>query len=86
MGTLSPAHWILVAIVILLLFGPSALSKVSRKAGRTVRTVNDLKRQLSSDPLKAIGSLGESKEQAAKTKKTAPREPTQTSDAPRTPR
>ena len=50
MGTMSPIHWLLVAIVLLALFGPKTLTKVGRTAGRGMRTVSDVKRDLSNVP------------------------------------
>jgi Sec-independent protein translocase protein TatA len=49
----------IVAIVILAVFGPGALSKAGKGLGKTVRSVNDLKRSLSEDALKAA-AMGDS--------------------------
>ncbi len=54
MGTLSPVHWIVAAVVILLLFGPKTLSRVGRTAGRGVRSVNNLKKSFTEAPQKLI--------------------------------
>jgi sec-independent protein translocase protein TatA len=54
MGTLSPIHWVLVAIVVLLVFGPKTLAKVGRNVGKGVRSVNSLKQGLTGDPLKIL--------------------------------
>ena len=54
MGTLSPIHWVLVAIVVLLVFGPKTLAKVGKNVGRGMRSVNNLKDGLTVDPLKAL--------------------------------
>lgn len=57
MGTMSPVHWILVAIVLLALFGPKTLTKVGRSAGRGVRAVSDVKRDLSNVPNQVLSDL-----------------------------
>ncbi|HTQ07313.1 MAG TPA: twin-arginine translocase TatA/TatE family subunit [Polyangiaceae bacterium] len=54
MGTMSPIHWLLVAIVLLALFGPKTLTKVGRTAGRGMRTVSDVKRDLSNVPKQVL--------------------------------
>jgi TatA/E family protein of Tat protein translocase len=54
MGTLSPIHWILAAIVVLLVFGPKALSRVGRTAGKGVRTFNNAKKSLIEAPKRII--------------------------------
>jgi sec-independent protein translocase protein TatA len=38
MGTLSPVHWILVILVILLVFGPSRLAGVGKGLGEGIRS------------------------------------------------
>ena len=50
MGTLSPIHWIVAAVVILLLFGPKTLSRVGRTAGKGVRTFNNVKKGFTEAP------------------------------------
>jgi TatA/E family protein of Tat protein translocase len=57
MGSVSPIHWILVAIVLLALFGPKTLSKVGKTAGRGVRAVSDVKRDLSNVPNQILSDL-----------------------------
>lgn len=57
MGTMSPVHWILVAIVLLALFGPKTLGKVGRSAGRGVRAVSDVKRDLANVPKAVLSEL-----------------------------
>ena len=37
MGTLSPVHWILVILVILLVFGPARLAGVGKGLGEGIR-------------------------------------------------
>lgn len=49
MGSFSPFHWLLVAIVILLLFGPKALNGIGRSVGRSVRTVQNVKKGVLGD-------------------------------------
>jgi sec-independent protein translocase protein TatA len=46
MGTLSPVHWILVVLVILLVFGPSRLAGVGKGLGEGIRS---FKRGLNTD-------------------------------------
>lgn len=38
MGSLSPVHWLLVALVVLLLFGPSRLASIGRDVGQGIRS------------------------------------------------
>ena len=38
MGSLSPVHWMLVAIVVLLLFGPARLAALGRDVGQGIRS------------------------------------------------
>lgn len=38
MGSLSPVHWLLVALVVLLLFGPSRLAAIGRDVGQGIRS------------------------------------------------
>ncbi len=37
MGELSPMHWLVVLIVVLLLFGPKKLPELARAAGASIR-------------------------------------------------
>ncbi len=38
MGTLSPIHWLLVVVVVLLLFGPQRLAGVGKGLGEGIRS------------------------------------------------
>lgn len=38
MGTLSPFHWLIVIVVVLLLFGPSRLAGVGKGLGEGIRS------------------------------------------------
>lgn len=38
MGSLSPIHWIIVLVVVLLLFGPSRLAGVGKGLGEGIRS------------------------------------------------
>lgn len=38
MGTLSPVHWILVILVVLLVFGPNRLAGVGKGLGEGIRS------------------------------------------------
>jgi TatA/E family protein of Tat protein translocase len=49
-GTLSPLHWIVAAVVVLLVFGPKTLAKVGKTAGRTLRTATSFKKTLTEAP------------------------------------
>jgi len=49
MGSFSPIHWLLVAIVVLLVFGPKALNGIGRSVGRSVRTVQNVKKGVLGD-------------------------------------
>jgi TatA/E family protein of Tat protein translocase len=57
MGSVSPIHWLIVAVVLLMLFGPKTLSKVGRTAGRTVRTAVKVKQTLNDVPNQVIGDI-----------------------------
>lgn len=41
MGTLSPLHWLIVLVVVLLVFGPSRLAKVGKELGEGIRSFKD---------------------------------------------
>ena len=47
MGSLSPVHWLLVALVVLLLFGPQRLAGVGKGLGEGIRA---FKRGVSDEP------------------------------------
>lgn len=47
MGSLSPVHWLIVAVVVLLLFGPKALSTMGKGLGEGLRS---FKKGLNEDP------------------------------------
>jgi TatA/E family protein of Tat protein translocase len=57
MGAMSAVHWVLVAVVILALFGPKTLAKFGKTAGRGVRAASDVKKDLTDIPKKAIENL-----------------------------
>jgi TatA/E family protein of Tat protein translocase len=57
MGSISPIHWLIVAVVLLMLFGPNTLSKVGKAAGRTVRTGLKVKQTLTDVPNQVIGDI-----------------------------
>jgi sec-independent protein translocase protein TatA len=46
MGSLSPIHWLIVIVVVLLLFGPSRLADVGKGLGEGIRS---FKKGLSDD-------------------------------------
>ena len=41
MGSLSPVHWVIVLVVVLLLFGPSRLSKLGKELGEGIKSFKD---------------------------------------------
>jgi len=47
MGSLSPIHWLIVIVVILLVFGPSRLAGVGKGLGEGIRS---FKKGISDDP------------------------------------
>ena len=49
MGSLSPIHWLIVLVVILLLFGPSRLANAGKGLGEGIKS---LKNAFSDDPPK----------------------------------
>lgn len=57
MGSVSPIHWLIVAIVLLMLFGPKTLSKVGKTAGKTVREAVKVKQTLTDVPNRVIGDI-----------------------------
>jgi len=48
MGSLSPVHWLLVVIVVLLLFGPQRLAGVGKGLGEGIRA---FKKGINDDPI-----------------------------------
>jgi sec-independent protein translocase protein TatA len=57
MGSVSPIHWIIVAVVLLMLFGPKTLSKVGKTAGRTVRTAAKVKQSITDVPGQVLNDI-----------------------------
>lgn len=53
MGSLSPIHWIIVLVVVLLVFGPARLAGVGKGLGEGIRS---FKKGLSDDPPEEKGS------------------------------
>jgi len=47
MGSISPVHWLIVIVVVLLLFGPSRLAAIGKSVGEGIR---GLKKGLADDP------------------------------------
>lgn len=47
MGSLSPVHWLIVIVVVLLLFGPGRLAGVGKGLGEGIRS---FKKGISEDP------------------------------------
>lgn len=57
MGSMSPIHWVIVIVVLLMLFGPKQLAKVGKTAGRTVRTAAKVKQSITDVPNQVIGDI-----------------------------
>ena len=57
MGSVSPIHWVIVIIVLLMLFGPKQLAKVGKSAGRTVRTAAKVKQSITDVPSQVLGDI-----------------------------
>jgi TatA/E family protein of Tat protein translocase len=53
-GTFSPIHWLVAAVVVLLVFGPKTLARVGKTAGRTVRTATNFKKTLTEAPAEVV--------------------------------
>lgn len=49
MGSLSPVHWLVVIVVVLLVFGPSRLADVGKGIGQGIRS---FKKGISDDDVK----------------------------------
>jgi len=47
MGSLSPVHWVIVLVIVLLLFGPGRLAGVGKGLGEGIRS---FKKGLNEDP------------------------------------
>jgi sec-independent protein translocase protein TatA len=71
MGTLSPVHWILVILVILLVFGPARLAGVGKGLGEGIRS---FKKGLNNDDPEAKG------EEPKLTEKSGKSEPSSKAD------
>jgi sec-independent protein translocase protein TatA len=70
MGTLSPVHWILVILVILLVFGPARLAGVGKGLGEGIRS---FKKGLNNDDPEAKGEAkGEEPKLTEKSGKSEP--------------
>ena len=64
MGTLSPVHWILVILVILLVFGPARLAGVGKGLGEGIRS---FKKGLNNDDPEPKGDEPKLTEKSGKT-------------------
>lgn len=58
MGSLSPVHWIIVVVVILLLFGPQRLAGVGKGLGEGIRS---FKKGISDDEKEDENQLSDKK-------------------------
>ena len=63
MGTLSVAHWLIVGLVILLLFGPSRLSGLGKGLGDGIKS---FRKGLSDDPPEGEAANSDAKDNGAK--------------------
>ncbi|MEV5650816.1 Sec-independent protein translocase subunit TatA [Nocardia sp. NPDC052254] len=56
MGSLSPTHWLIIALVILLLFGAKRLPDAARGLGRSLRIFKSEMSEMQSDGSASSGS------------------------------
>ena len=78
MGSLSPIHWLIVIVVILLLFGPSRLAGVGKGLGEGIRSfkkgigedADEKKGDGDDDPKKLADKQSESGEKKSNEKQT----------------
>jgi len=65
MGGLSPIHWVIVLVVVLLLFGPGRLAGVGKGLGEGIRAfkkgVSDDEKPADAEPKQIDGKLSEAK-------------------------
>ena len=64
MGSLSPIHWLIVIVIVLLVFGPGRLAGVGKGLGEGIRS---FKKGLSEDEKEAEKKAEEEKRLAEKT-------------------
>ena len=69
MGSLSPIHWLIVIVVILLVFGPSRLAGVGKGLGEGIRS---FKKGINAD---AVDETDEKAAEAAKEPKLVEKKP-----------
>ena len=77
MGSLSPIHWLLVIIVLLLVFGPSRLAGAGKGLGEGIRS---FKKGLSEDPDEDKKADKAEKAEEPKALDPAPEKPTPKTD------
>ncbi|MCK0090355.1 Sec-independent protein translocase subunit TatA [Rhodococcus sp. F64268] len=56
MGAMSPAHWAIVAVVLLVLFGSKKLPEAARGLGRSLRILKSEVGEMHTDEPAALGS------------------------------
>jgi sec-independent protein translocase protein TatA len=61
MGSLSPIHWVIVLLVVVLLFGPSRLSKLGKELGEGI---GSFKKGIADDEKKAASDANAQKRDA----------------------
>ncbi|NKY51732.1 Sec-independent protein translocase subunit TatA [Nocardia vermiculata] len=66
MGSLSPTHWLIIALVILLLFGAKRLPDAARGVGRSLRIFKSEMSEMQSDGSGGAENSGNSGNSAAK--------------------
>ncbi|MFD1811665.1 Sec-independent protein translocase subunit TatA [Rhodococcus gannanensis] len=58
MGALSPAHWAIVAVVLLVLFGSKKLPEAARGLGRSMRILKSEVGEMHADDTVPVGISG----------------------------
>ncbi len=59
-GLFSPLHWIIIAVVALIVLGPEELPTVARHAARFVRDLQELRRHLTAELRDAVADFDHS--------------------------
>jgi sec-independent protein translocase protein TatA len=77
MGSLSPIHWILVIVVLLLVFGPTRLAGAGKGLGEGIRA---FKKGLSEDEIEDAKKAEEAKQSAAAEKPAEEKAPAKPAD------
>lgn len=59
MGAMSPAHWAVVAVVLLVLFGSKRLPEAARGLGRSLRILKSEVGEMHGDNAQDVGDAGD---------------------------